>query len=129
MRPRIAWLAVQGETWRQIAYLPLPTTESRSEPPLLICWLIVVFVVRETPPPAVRRVIVQIKTWHRSKVVGVQAFTSITAPLISLAIHLERYKIPSSTGWRSLDIAVVGGGIGDLAVAISLRCTGDIQRI
>jgi salicylate hydroxylase len=32
--------------------------------------------------------------------------------------------MPSSTGWRSLDIAVVGGGIGGLAATISLRRAG-----
>lgn len=32
--------------------------------------------------------------------------------------------MPASTGWRSLDIAVVGGGIGGLAAAISLRRAG-----
>ena len=32
--------------------------------------------------------------------------------------------MPSATGWRSLDIAVVGGGIGGLAAAIALRRSG-----
>ena len=31
---------------------------------------------------------------------------------------------PSSTGWRRLNIAIVGGGIGGLAAAISLRRAG-----
>ena len=32
--------------------------------------------------------------------------------------------MPSATGWRSLNIAVVGGGIGGLAAAIALRRSG-----
>lgn len=32
--------------------------------------------------------------------------------------------MPSITGWRSLDIAIIGGGIGGLATAISLRRNG-----
>lgn len=32
--------------------------------------------------------------------------------------------MPSQTGWRSLDIAIVGGGVGGLAAAISLRRSG-----
>lgn len=32
--------------------------------------------------------------------------------------------MPSTTGWRSLNIAVIGGGIGGLATAIALRRDG-----
>jgi len=32
--------------------------------------------------------------------------------------------MPSTSGWRQLDIAVIGGGIGGLAAAVSLRRAG-----
>lgn len=32
--------------------------------------------------------------------------------------------MPSQTGWRSLDVGVVGGGIGGLAAAVALRRAG-----
>lgn len=32
--------------------------------------------------------------------------------------------MPSRTGWRSLDVAVIGGGIGGICAAIALRRAG-----
>ncbi|KAF2638506.1 FAD/NAD(P)-binding domain-containing protein [Massarina eburnea CBS 473.64] len=37
--------------------------------------------------------------------------------------------MPSATGWRRLDIAIVGGGVGGLAAAISLRRAGHVVTI
>lgn len=37
--------------------------------------------------------------------------------------------MPSRTGWRSLDVAVVGGGIGGICAAISLRRAGHTVTI
>jgi salicylate hydroxylase len=37
--------------------------------------------------------------------------------------------MPSETGWRSLDVAVIGGGIGGLAAGIALRRAGHTVTI
>jgi salicylate hydroxylase len=44
--------------------------------------------------------------------------------LLTPASNLPRMGSLSGSGWRRLDVAVVGGGIGGLSVAIALRRAG-----
>ncbi|KAL5355558.1 hypothetical protein BJX96DRAFT_170783 [Aspergillus floccosus] len=38
--------------------------------------------------------------------------------------YIARFRMRLQNGWRSLDVAIIGGGIGGLAAAISLRRAG-----
>lgn len=49
--------------------------------------------------------------------------------LLTIVSSTRILTMPSKTGWRQLDIAIIGGGIGGLCAGIALRRAGHITTI